>query len=86
MLIYFFTLPLQVLLHGMVMVFEGAVQDGIVALCEMWWKKQLDEREHVIINILPIVLDATSTKNARVRIPVLEGLKCAWLNLLTRYL
>lgn len=58
-------LEVAVLLHGMVMVFEGAVQDGIVALCEMWWKKQLDEREHVIINILPIVLDATSTKNAR---------------------
>ncbi|XP_047468788.1 condensin-2 complex subunit G2-like isoform X2 [Penaeus chinensis] len=58
-------LEVAVLLHGMVMVFEGAVQDGIVALCEMWWKQQLDEREHVIINILPIVLDAASSKNAR---------------------
>ncbi|XP_037804483.1 condensin-2 complex subunit G2-like isoform X2 [Penaeus monodon] len=58
-------LEVVVLLHGMVMVFEGAVQNGIVALCEMWWKQQLDEREHVIINILPIMLDAASGKNGR---------------------
>ncbi|XP_042859352.1 condensin-2 complex subunit G2-like isoform X2 [Penaeus japonicus] len=58
-------LEVAVLLHGMVMVFEGAVQDGIVALCEMWWKKQLDEREHIIVNILPLLLDATSHKSAR---------------------
>ncbi|XP_042212776.1 condensin-2 complex subunit G2-like, partial [Homarus americanus] len=58
-------LEFAVLLHGMVTVLEGAVQAGVLSLCELWWLRKLEEREHLIGNVLPLLLDVATGKTAR---------------------
>nr|XP_053634810.1 condensin-2 complex subunit G2-like [Cherax quadricarinatus] len=60
-------LELAVLLHGMVSVLEGRVQTGVVTLCEFWWLKGLEEQDHLIVNVLPLILDVATSKTARKR-------------------
>lgn len=58
-------LELTVLLHGIVKVLEGSVQRGVLSLCELWWLKRLEERDHTIGNALPLLIGAATTKSAQ---------------------
>nr|XP_045616163.1 condensin-2 complex subunit G2-like isoform X2 [Procambarus clarkii] len=58
-------MELAVLLHGMARVFKGRVQAGVASLCELWWLKGLEEREHLVLNVLPILLDVATSKGAK---------------------
>ncbi|XP_066987569.1 condensin-2 complex subunit G2-like isoform X2 [Macrobrachium rosenbergii] len=58
-------LELAVLLHGMVSVLEGRLQEEIVTLCETWWHRELDERDCLISNVLPILIQMAIGKSGR---------------------
>ncbi|XP_064104732.1 condensin-2 complex subunit G2-like isoform X3 [Macrobrachium nipponense] len=58
-------LELAVLLHGMVSVLEGQLQEEIVTLCETWWHQELDERDCLITNVLPILIQMAIAKSGK---------------------
>ncbi|XP_068208708.1 condensin-2 complex subunit G2-like isoform X2 [Palaemon carinicauda] len=58
-------IELAVLLHGMVSVLEGQLQEAIVTLCELWWHNELDERDCLISNVLPILIQTAIGKSGR---------------------
>ncbi|KAK7070599.1 hypothetical protein SK128_008960, partial [Halocaridina rubra] len=58
-------MELAVYLHEVVDELEGRVQNSVILLCELWWKQELEEREHLITNILPIFIQYTLSKTGR---------------------
>lgn len=57
-------LELAVLIHGTVPVLEAKLQVAAVALCEMWWNQQIDEREQLVENVFPILLESSLAQSA----------------------
>lgn len=55
-------------LHGLLSELDGAVQQGVVNLCEQWWVRGLDERQYVVANILPILIETATSKTAKVEL------------------
>jgi len=57
-------LELAVLFHGIVPVVEAKLQVAAVALCELWWNQQIDEREQLVENVFPILLESSLASSA----------------------
>ena len=52
----------------MVPVLEAKVQEDVIALCEMWWLHNLEEREHLIENVILFLIQSSLGKSARVSV------------------
>ena len=64
--ILFLSLP-AVLLHEMLAVLQGGVKSAVVALCELWWHKELEAQDLLMTNVLTYLLEAAIRKGGQVR-------------------